>query len=146
MIGGWSSGREISDFFPSYSWEVVYLPLFATLGVITLVFLWFELTPKYSRVMVVTGIGCFVAAVGMDFFEGLDPDHRFNPYAWVADRVDISDFARRRFHSTSYATLLHFSKAVEEVTEMFGTTLIWMAVLRHWMASVGEVRIRFARD
>jgi hypothetical protein len=137
-------GEEFVDFFPSYAWQVVFLPFFAALGLFTLWFLWKELKPKHSRTMVMVGIACFVTAVGMDFFEGLDSGHRANPYAWLADRLDIEEWTKWRFHASTYATLRHFSKDIEEVIEMFGTTLIWLAVLRHWLGSASEMRIRFS--
>jgi hypothetical protein len=138
-----ASGQRLIDLFPSYTWQIVYLPLFGVLGLFTVIFLWKKLEPEYSRVLIVSGIACFVVAVGMDFLEGLDEQSRYNPYAWMAGQLDISRFTDRRFHETPYDTLLHFSKTLEEAIEMFGTTLIWMAVLRHWAQVTGELRLRF---
>ena len=96
--------------------------------------------------MIVLGITCFVIAVGLDFLEGLDARHALNPHTWIAEHVDIEEWTRQRFHTTPFNTLRHFSKALEEVIEMFGTTVIWIAVLRHWMQSVSELRIRFSGE
>jgi hypothetical protein len=141
-----SSGAELMDFFPSYAWQVVYLPIFAALGLFALYFFWKELRPKHSRTLIVLGIGCFVVAVGLDFLEGLDARHVLNPYTWITENFDIEEWTRHRFHSEPYSTLRHFSKAIEEVIEMLGTTAIWIAVLRHWMQSADELRIRFSGD
>jgi hypothetical protein len=139
-----AAGSAAFDAFPSYTWQVVFLPAFAGLGLFTLYFLWNELKPEYSRLLVVTGIGCLVVAVGMDFFEGLREESSYNPYTWIAGQIDMTDWTKRSFHSTPYATLMHFSKNLEEITEMFGITLLWVAVLRHWTRFVGELRVRFS--
>jgi hypothetical protein len=148
VLQGWSfaRGQEFADLFPSYTWQLVYLPAFGLLGMFTLFFLWSELRPKYSRLMVFCGIGCYVVAVGMDFFEGLDPEHRYNPYRWLADNVEATQFARERFHQTAFESYRHFSKVFEEALEMFGTTLLWMAILRHWLTDFDGLRIRFGSD
>ncbi len=147
MMTAWADARgtEFADFFPSYAWQIVYLPMFGALGLFMLVFFWFELKPKYSRLMVVAGVSCFVVAVGMDFFEGLDEDHRYNPYRWLADTFDVSEFTRQRFHAEAFDAYRHFSRVFEEAIEMFGITLIWMAVLRHWLSVYDGLRIRFSR-
>jgi hypothetical protein len=138
-----SSGREFVEIFPSYGWHVIYLPLFGALGLFTLYFMWTELQPEHSRTLIVIGISCFVVAVCMDFLEGLDESHRLNPYTWIGEQVNLSQWAYKQFHRSAFGTLQHFSKIVEEVIEMFGTTVIWIAVLRHWTRSVSELRIRF---
>ena len=145
VMDGWTrtSGEKLVDLFPSYTWQLVYLPSFALLGLFTLCFLWNVLEPNYSRLMILIGMGCFVVAVGMDFLEGLQEESRFNPYSWIARSVDISGFTERRFHASPHDALLHFSKVVEEAIEMFGTTLIWIAVLRHWTWVTGELRLSF---
>ena len=143
LMKSWTraSGEGLVDVFPSYTWQLVYLPAFGLLGLFTLCFLWKELEPELSRVLVMAGLTCFVVAVGMDFLEGLDEQSRFNPYTWIARHTDISGFTDRRFHASPYDSLLHFSKVIEEAIEMFGTTLIWMAVLRHWTHTAGELRL-----
>ncbi len=142
LLTAWSATSGSGFSFPSYTWQLVYLPWFALFGAFTLCFLWAELRPKYSRLMVVAGLGCFVAAVGMDFAEGLDSGHVLNPYTRLADGFDLTAFTRGRFNAEPYDALLHFSKAFEETIEMFGTTLIWLAVLRHWLAGLDDVHIR----
>ena len=129
--------------FPSYAWQVVFLPVFAALGLFTLVFLWRELGDATGRALVFAGIGLLVVAVGMDFCEGLDRDHPLNPYVWLAGFPDVSAFTRARFHRSPYATLVHFSKSLEEFAEAFANTLLWTAVLRHWARTASGLRIRF---
>jgi hypothetical protein len=128
--------------FPSYAWQVVFLPFFAALGLFTLVFLWRELRDWTGRSCVLVGLGLFVVAVGMDFCEGLDPKHPWNPYAWIARRPGIEALAQARFQRPAFDTALHFSKSIEEFFEMLGTTFLWTAMLRHWSILVRGMRIR----
>ena len=39
--------------------------------------------------------------------------------------------------------LLHFSKSIEECTEMFGMTLLWMVFLHHLAWLAGDLHVRF---
>jgi len=135
--------RTLPGFFPSYPWQVVFLPAFAGLGLFTLVFLTRELRERTSRLLVLAGVSCFVVAVGLDFIEGLDPGHPWNVHFWIGSNWDIDVFARRRFARTAFDASLHFSKSLEETTEMFGTTLLWIALLRHLTEVTDELRIRF---
>lgn len=129
--------------FPSYAWQLVYLPLFGFFGLFMVYFFWNTLQPKYSRLLVLGGVACMVVAVGMDFVEGLDPDHRFNLYTIATERFALEGWSRANFHTGAYRSLIHFSRSTEEVIEMFGNTLIWVAVVRHWTAHFKDVTIRF---
>jgi len=129
--------------FPSYAWQVVFLPVFAAAGLFTLVFLWRELGDATGRALVLAWIGLLVVAVGMDFCEGLDRDHPLNPYEWLAGFHGVSTFMRARFRRAPYEALLHFSKSLEEFAEAFANTLLWTAVLRHWARTAPGLRIRF---
>jgi len=145
---GSAFGRHIGDgtvldSFPSYAWQLLFLPAFALLGVFTLVFSWRELGDRAGRLLLLGGIACFVVAVGLDFLEGLDPGDPDNPYRRLAAGLDLYQISRRRFGRSPYEVVLHFSKSIEETIEMFGTTLVWVAVLRYLASHPGEVRLRF---
>ena len=73
-------GETVSDddagllgFFPSYTWQLVFLPMFAALGAFLLWFLSRELRSYGDKMMVVSAIGLFVFAVALDFLEGIEP-------------------------------------------------------------------------
>jgi hypothetical protein len=138
-----TAGQKALKFFPSYSWQVVFLPLFATMGLLTLGFLWHQLGDWRGRAMLVIGLSCFVVAVGMDFIEGLDRDHEWNLWRIWGDREWVDDFSRDRFRRDGYTAIRHFGKTVEESTEMLGTTLIWLSILRHWMQRAPKLNLRF---
>ncbi len=143
-----ASGEEsfagtLLDFFPSYPWQVVFLPFFGALGLFTLVFLWFELGGGLPRLLVVVAIGCFVTAVSLDFVEGLAEKHPWNLYTWIAERWDLESFTEARFDESPFDTLRHFSKSIEEFLEMLGNTLLWYVFLRRLTETAPDLRFRF---
>jgi hypothetical protein len=130
------------DFFPSYTWQVLLVPVFGVVGVATVVFLWRELRDGWAVALVAAGFFLFGVAVGLDFLEGLDEDHAWNVYAGLASRYDLASFTKSRFGQAPYATLQHFSRSLEEFVEMLANTLIWTALLRHIASVTDSIRIR----
>ena len=125
-----ASGASL-DFYPSYAWQVTFLPAFIALGLFMLIFLWSEFREKSSRVLLILAV-CFIAVgVALDFIEGLEPEHRWNLYTWIGDNTDMDYWTLQRFDENAYETLQHFSKSIEEALEMFAHTLLWFLVLRH---------------
>jgi hypothetical protein len=139
---GDSWGAALLDVFPSYAWQVFLLPFFGALGLFTLVFLWGELRETPDRVVIAAAIGCMVLAVGLDFVEGLDPDHPWNVYTRLSERFGLGGMTTRAYE-TPYEVLRHFSKSIEECLEMLAMTLLWVVFLRHWIWSTGDLRVRF---
>ena len=111
------------NLFPSYAWQILFVPLFGLFGLLLLVFVWYELRDRTGLLLVV--------AVGLDFLEGLDADHPWNVYSWITSRVDLADFTAARFRHSPYSTLKHFSRALKESLEMLAMTFLWVAFLRH---------------
>jgi hypothetical protein len=130
--------------FPSYTWQILFMPLFGALGLFMLVFLWKELPARASRLVLVSAIGCLSLAVLLDFFEGLEPDHALNPYSYVDDHTDLDEWAEDRFDSSAYETLQHFSRSLEETLEMFAGSLLWFLFLRTLPRVAGDgFEVRF---
>lgn len=111
---------QLLDIFPSYTWQILFVPFFGIMGIFILIFLWQELNSKTARILVILALSCFVSAVGIDFIEGLDKKHEWN----------IHTFIRKEYALKKY-TVRHFSKSLEEFIEMLGTTLFWTAFLSH---------------
>jgi hypothetical protein len=131
------------NFFPSYTWHLVFVPVFGALGLFALVFLWQELQQRHARMLVITAICLFVIAVGMDFVEGLDRYHPWNIYTWISERNDLESWTARRFGKSAYDTLRHFSRSIEETIEMLAITILWFLFLRHLAVVAGNLRVRF---
>ena len=86
-------------FFPSYTWQVVFGPVFATVGLLMAVFLWRELQDRVSLALVGGAFCCLGVAVGLDFFEGLGENHPWNAYTMLTARFDLDTWATRSFRS-----------------------------------------------
>lgn len=139
-----SWAAAILSVFPSYTWQIVFLPMFGALGLFTMVFLWRELDEWRSIALVGVALGCLVLAVSMDFVEGLDADHPWNPYTWLADRFGFEGLTTKRYR-TPYRALRHYSKSIEESIEMLGMTILWIVLLRHWFRMAATLQVRFVR-
>jgi len=131
-------------YFPSYTWQVLFLPFFGALGLFMLVILWRELHARSSRLILVTAIGCLVLTVTLDFFEGLDPDHALNLHTYVSDNDDLDAWTRVRFRRSPHDTLWHFSRSIEETLEMLASSLLWILFLSNLPRVASEgLHVRF---
>jgi len=139
-------GEKVLNVFPSYAWQIVFMPFFGTIGIFMLVFLWKELAVPGARCWVGVALMCFCVGVGLDFVEGLDEDHRWNLYTQVADRYDLRAFTLRQFGRRPYDALRHFSKSFEEFLEMAGTTILWGVFLSHLFNRSRELNVRFTGE
>lgn len=132
--------------FPSYAWQVIFVPAFALAGLALLVFLWRELRDPGAFRWVLAGLACWVVAVGLDFIEGLHQTHPWNVQVWIINRVDLIDFTARHFDSLPFDTVRHFFKSLEELLEMVGMTFFGAVFLRHLGTVAGGVMIQVAHS
>ncbi len=126
------SGSRQVGFFPSYTWQLVFLPIFGAFGLFILWFLNKELQVARDKLMVVSAIGLLVLAVIADFFEGLEMDHPLNLHGWIKQTWDLSTYQVR-----------HYSKSVEEFMEMLAMTFLWVVFLRHLVRVAPEIHLQF---
>jgi hypothetical protein len=134
------------DFFPSYTWHLVFLPIFAAFGVFGFVFLWIELRATYARTLLIVAFSCLALAVLLDFVEGLDRYHRWNVYGWLAEDRDLHAWALQRFGRSAYDTFRHFGKAIEEFLEMLAITLLWFLFIRQVAVVADNSIVRFVSN
>lgn len=118
--------RSLLNMFPSYPWQVVVGPIFAVMGLMMLVFLWIHFNNNTSRVLLFLGLGLYLAAIGLDFVEGIPGGHNS-----IQKLLNVDNY-----------TVRHFSKSLEEFMEMLGTTFIMLSLLKHLFLSTQEVRLR----
>ncbi|HHO51435.1 MAG TPA: hypothetical protein ENK18_11305 [Deltaproteobacteria bacterium] len=116
-----------AEWFPSYSWQLMFGPLFGAMGLFMVWFLARRLAPNL-RPWLAIALSCFVLAVGLDFVEGLD-----EAFASIADVVGVSEY-----------TVSHGSKVTEELLEMAGTTSFLAMFSLQLVASLGGRRIVLA--
>jgi hypothetical protein len=111
----------------SYSWQVVLGPLFVAMGLFMLLFLWHELEQRNLRLLLVLGLACLVLAVGLDHVEGTQTG-----YSRLALLLGLQT-----------PTVTHLCNVLEELAEMFGTSLLLVALLRHLLDTSEPVTLRF---
>ena len=115
---------------PSYNWHTFMTPIFALCGFGITVFLWRAFWRAKLFVYLFLGFGCWIIAQAIDYMEGLD-------------RVDAlykciqETFAIKRKYGVT-----HTFKVVEEVLEMFGTTLLWIGFLRYFSGIADGLQIQ----
>jgi hypothetical protein len=143
QAGAEGLGARLLEFFPSYSWQIVFMPLFGAMGLFMLLFLWKQLKPQSARIVLIVALSLLSVGVMMDFVEGLDEDHRWNTYSWIARHVDLEEFTYAQFEQRPYDALRHFSKSGEEFLEMLAGTLLWGLFLSHLVLVAGEFKLRF---
>ncbi len=129
---GMPIGKKLLEFFPSYPWQIIFMPIFGSMGIFLLIFLRREFKGCPEWTYTVIGITCLVVAVAMDFVEGMDKGHAWN----------IHTIIKEKYHLRSY-TVRHFSKTIEEVLEMLGTTFFWTAFLKYFSRIAGIIRFQF---
>jgi len=99
--------------FPSYFWQLVFVPFLGLCSLMMFFFFIREMKGFDLLLVFCLGIGCYVIAVCLDYIDGLS-----HPYASLVGNssLDEDDFK-------------HLSRAIEEFIEMFGTTLILTAFI-----------------
>lgn len=139
----WSdtSGPSVLGAFPSFTWQILFVPVFGLFGLALAFFLWRELRSRAAFALVSLALGCLVLAVALDFVEGLEVDHPLNIYTWIVTQVDLEDFAATRFRQNAYDAVEHFSRSLEEFLEMLANTLLWVTFLRHTPAVAPSVHL-----
>ena len=134
---------SVFERFPSYPWQLVFVPVFGLLGLYISVFLWRELRDAGLRWLVIAALSLQAFAVGLDFIEGLMPGHPWNIYRLIAEFLDAGVGIPEDALAPAFGMVRHFGKACEETVEMLAITLFWYVFLRHLGASNAGVRLAF---
>lgn len=129
--------------FPSYAWQILFVPLLGAVGLFMFAFLWAVFGTRPARAAVIIAILLQAAAVGLDFQEGLSPDHPLNVYAAIVGRWDFTEFAERQFGETPFDTVTHFSQTLEEGIEMLSISTFWALFVRHLAKEPQAIAFRF---
>lgn len=126
------AGETQLSFFPSYPWQVIFLPIFGALAFVMIhTVLNFTKDPE-ARMRFVAALVCYGVAVGLDFFEGVQGFH-----------AHLTDWFSATFFTVTDYTIRHFSKVFEEFLEMYGTSMFLLCFLQLLMTSVPEFKIKF---
>lgn len=101
--------------FRSYHWQLFFLPVFGAVGLFMTVFLFREFSDRRTFGLFVAALSCYVLAVGLDYFDGIDSNYD----------VIVA------YAGYSFDQVRHLFRALEEFIEMLGTTLFLMCFLYH---------------
>jgi len=115
---------------PSFPWHTLIAPIFALCGLMITVFLWTTFWQLKLTRYLILGFGCWIIAQGIDFIEGLEKVDEY--YKMIQERFEIEE---------KYA-VSHTFKVVEEVLEMFGTTLLWIGFLHYFTRVSHGIQIK----
>lgn len=118
---------------PSFSWHTFIAPAFALIGLAILAFLWKAFWRLSLTRYLILGYGCWAIAQGIDFIEGLEGIDHY--YTSIQEGLDIE----RKYGVT------HSLKVIEEVLEMFGTTLLWVGFLLYFGITSNGLQIRIVQ-
>lgn len=121
---------------PSFSWHTVIAPFYAVCCLAIAAFVGLEFWRRGLIIYLVLGFGLWAVAQGIDFVEGLDEVDGL--YDWLQAALGVE----RRYGVT------HSMKVIEEMMEMFGTTLLWVGFL-HYLAQISDgmnLKLRYQRS
>jgi hypothetical protein len=124
-------GTAIEDgvsFFPSYAWQIIFVPLFAAAALLGAFVVWRELPRRRDRALLAAAVLCFVGGVLLDYVDGHD-----NTLPNLADDWGLGEY-----------TVTHYAKVIEESLEWLGTTVFLVVFLAHLMRRVNQIGIKFS--
>ena len=99
---------QILGGFPSYYWQIVYLPILGTFGAGLFLFLWEEARAAKARLLLVGAFGSYALAIAMDYLEGV-----------------VKGFPLfEKLFTLNPKVAEHSARVFEEFLEMFATTQI----------------------
>ena len=128
MVG---EGDQRLGFYSSYPWQVVFLPIFGSMGLVMIHTVWKEVKDQTAWIRFVIAFACYVAAVGLDFVEGKANQHS-----------EISTWLSQHWFTINDYSVRHFSKVIEEFLEFYGTSMFLLCFLQHLMQSVPDLRVK----
>lgn len=112
--------------YPSYAWQIVFLPIFGAAGIFMLWFLWRDLKSRELKLTLLAAFACYSVAIFFDYMEGIPTFY---------------DVLARVMHVPADA-VEHFGRVTEELLELAGTTLFLLVFLKRFLGSVQSVELR----
>jgi len=112
--------NKILHISPSYPWQIIFVPIFGSIGLYMAYFLWVELHDSGSRKLLLIALLLMGIAVVLDFIEGLDKNHPWNIFTYIREYYELRSY-----------TVSHFAKVLEEFLEMLSITTFWVIFTKH---------------
>lgn len=116
--------------FPSYYWQVIFIPILAISSIFILLFLWKEL--KSFKIFLFVGFAFFIMAFAqaLDYLEGI----RYT-YPLIENNFNFNP-----------KTIRHYSKVFEEFLEMFGMTILMSVFTNHFLSGISSLQLTLKKD
>ena len=127
-----SLATDLIQAFPSYDWQLVFLPFFGGVGLCMLIFPRREFCGMGLTVLFVTALALYGFALGLDFIEDMEKEHPLNIHESIRTACD-----------TRMYTVRHFSKSLDEFSEMLATTILWVVLLLHLAQVAPKIHLEF---
>lgn len=118
------------EFFPSYTWQIVYVPFFAAAAVFTIIVIWRETRERILRFAAFAAPTCWAVGTILDYIDG-----REGTEERIAESFGLST-----------DDLGHYSKVTEEFLEALGTSIFLFVFLRLLIARAGAVTVTLRDD
>ncbi len=112
--------------YPSYYWQIIFVPVLAIMGMALLAIFWRDLTQKPYRLLLLAAFMVLGFSQILDYLEGLDHGY------WILKEA----------FGWEERTILHLSKVVEEFLEMFGLTLLLLVGLKRFFVNAQFVSLQ----
>lgn len=113
------------SFFPSYAWQIVFVPIFAAAALVTLHVVWSQRRVPWTLALFVGGLACFVLGVVLDYVEG-----REGLFDDISSGLGID-----------YSTVSHYNRVLEEFVEDLGSTFFLLTFLRLLLVTAAPLRL-----
>ncbi len=115
-LGSYFGDKFLKDGFVSYYWQVFFDPFFMIIGVYIFLFISYNLKNIGCKICILWlffGFLLYAIAVGLDYYEGENPDLSY-----------LMEFLRMH-----HKDVIHLMRAFEEYIEMVGSVVILSVVL-----------------
>jgi hypothetical protein len=123
-----SAVASTPDFFGSYTWQIVFVPIFAAAAVLGALVVWHDVPGRSPRALLAAGVLCYIGGVALDYVEGED-----DTLSNLAEDWGLGEY-----------TVTHYSKVIEESLEWLGSTLFLVVFLAHLMRRVDRIGVSFS--
>ena len=115
-LGSYFGDKFLKDGFVSYYWQVFFDPFFMIMGAYIFLFISYNLKNIGCKICILWlffGFLLYAIAVGLDYYEGENPDLSY-----------LMEFLRMH-----HKDVIHLMRAFEEYIEMVGSVVILSVVL-----------------
>lgn len=128
-----SLSSNLFSFFPSYYWQVIFLPVILILASYMVAFFWKEIKSAKLKKTLFLSFFLFALAIIIDFFEGAT-SNELNLFKFISDSFVVN-----------FETVEHLAKSVEESLELMAFSSIFYVWTKYFLLELKKIG-RFSLD